>query len=392
MDIGIIKEENGGRVIITPHTAKLLIEDGNNVYFAKGCGFLAGFLDSDYLASGAKMCDDNFDVIESSNLLVMFTLIDNETLKKIKNKLILSSTKALINNEKIKILSAGKNTLIDFEMLKDLEYSTNSDYIIRQKIDEIEASVAYNIVNYKYNFMNELIGGKLINNFNFNKKTSISIIGCNNLSVELYKKYRDKNVNMYIYDDLNNINRLNFPDDAFIIPLSEIENISRSDIIFITLMDFYKGYNDIISSELFSKLKNPSVVFNFSSGYFKIDGVDDLNSVDYVFRKIENSYYCSVNDVTKFNARDVSPVISNYLFSYILRLSKLNNWFDSKVFKMATIIARGKINNKIKFEKDGFVKNEKILNPFELMSGNSIGQSRWDDLNDRLNNYSDYDI
>lgn len=70
--IGIPKEikSNEGRVSLIPKDVEKLISQGHEVYFQKGAGYQASFLDIDYISKGAKICDTIEEVYELATLIV----------------------------------------------------------------------------------------------------------------------------------------------------------------------------------------------------------------------------------------------------------------------------------------------------------------------------------
>jgi alanine dehydrogenase len=70
--IGIPKEikSNEGRVSLIPKDVEKLINKGHEVYFQKGAGYQASYLDIDYISKGAKMCDTIEEIYEIATLIV----------------------------------------------------------------------------------------------------------------------------------------------------------------------------------------------------------------------------------------------------------------------------------------------------------------------------------
>jgi alanine dehydrogenase len=70
--IGIPKEikSNEGRVSLIPKDVEKLISKGHDVYFQKGAGYQASYLDIDYISKGAKMCDTIEEIYEIATLIV----------------------------------------------------------------------------------------------------------------------------------------------------------------------------------------------------------------------------------------------------------------------------------------------------------------------------------
>jgi alanine dehydrogenase len=70
--IGIPKEikSNEGRVSLIPKDVEKLINQGCEVYFQKGAGYLSSYLDIDYTSKGAKICNTIEDIYEKATFIV----------------------------------------------------------------------------------------------------------------------------------------------------------------------------------------------------------------------------------------------------------------------------------------------------------------------------------
>ena len=72
MKIGVPQEvkNNEYRVGLTPESVKVLAENNHEVFFQKNAGNGIGYLDSDYINSGAVILDSPKEIFESSELIV----------------------------------------------------------------------------------------------------------------------------------------------------------------------------------------------------------------------------------------------------------------------------------------------------------------------------------
>jgi alanine dehydrogenase len=70
--IGIPKEvkSNEGRVSLIPKDVEKLVAKGCIVYYQKGAGYEASYLDIDYISKGAKICDTIEEIYEKATLIV----------------------------------------------------------------------------------------------------------------------------------------------------------------------------------------------------------------------------------------------------------------------------------------------------------------------------------
>lgn len=72
MKIAVLKEKVPGetRVAITPDVAKLLARDGFDIWIEKGAGANAGFSDSQYNESGAKVSNVPLEIVSDADLIL----------------------------------------------------------------------------------------------------------------------------------------------------------------------------------------------------------------------------------------------------------------------------------------------------------------------------------
>lgn len=70
--IGIPKEikSGEGRVSLIPNDVERLVAKGYEVYFQKGAGYQASYLDIDYISKGAKLCDTIEEIYDRVTLIV----------------------------------------------------------------------------------------------------------------------------------------------------------------------------------------------------------------------------------------------------------------------------------------------------------------------------------
>lgn len=397
MDIGILKENKGGRVLITPITAKNLIKNGNNIYFTKDCGLDSGYKNEDYIGSGCIIKETNKDVIDSSKLITSFLLPDKEILKQSIKKTFFCYSEAISNLEKIKLLSENKNTLIGIEYIE----KNKDNYLIENQINNIIANIAFNIISFKYNFPEHGKSGELLNKFGFNSKKSISILGFNSLSIEIIKLLKNKNVEVFIYADIEEFSKdnsleINYMNNLNLFPIEKINNIVKSDIIINTIRSKFKPNENIIESDLIEDIKEGCLFVDLSIKYGKVSKIlketDFKNELSY---KYKNKYFICPSDITKYNGKTLSNLISNHIYQYINEL--INNGFknDGLYFKNAFIVDNGIINNNIQYI-ESFNKITIINDPFDLIEDDYSDFFSYDDdldiINDKLDNIDDYEI
>ncbi len=390
MDIGILKENKGSRVLITPSTAKSLIKNGNNVFFTIDCGIESGFKNEEYISVGCILQDTNLDTINNSKLITIFKLPEKSLIKSISNKIIIAYTEAVSNFAEIELLSKNKNTLIGIEFIE----RKPNEFYIEDQINKIIAHIGFNIINYKFNFPENSLSGDLLSKFGFSSKKSISIIGYNSLSKEIINLLKNKNVEIFIYSEIDklineeNVNNIN---DLNIFNIDKIDKIKKSDIIINTLKNKFK-YNEVILDKKFiEEIKDGVLFFDLCINYGKISPAlreTNFNDLSY---KYKNKHFFCPQDITKCNGKTLSNLISHHLFHYLNLI--IDNDLTNEYFKSAILIKEGVINNNIVFLKES---NINIINdPFDLMEtefSDYFEDEELEDLNDKFNEIDDYEI
>jgi alanine dehydrogenase len=386
MNIGILKEPKGGRVIITPETTKMLSSAGHNVFFVTGAGYDSGYLDEEYESSGAVKKFTNEDVVKSSELLTSYRMPSLDTLEYLNKKHTLLSYSNIVKNyKKANTISRKRATLIGLEFIED-----NNERCISNKIGKMAAHVAHYISLYFYS-KPQKGSGRLIGNFSFSPKTNITIIGCGNIGQELATLFSAKNCNVNIFDNdvskFNNITEKNINVNSIFDKGFE-KTFSESDIIFSTIFNNIKPTKQFIKNNLIETLKPNSMIFDMTinqGGTFETSKDTNLSDPVYVHNKI---IHCCPSDILQHSGKTLSNHISHYLHHYIALLSE--GYGDSSCFSKALLIDKGTINKDIGFI-DEEIEHELITDPFDLMD-EEISQS-WkylDDVNDLLEDIDDY--
>ena len=112
MRIGSILENQSieKRVAITPEVVKKYTSLGFELCLIKNYGIHLGINDEDYLKVGAKISEDEKEILKSSDIIVQLGMLSDEKSSLIKeNQTIVGVLNPYINKEKLENLAKKKN-------------------------------------------------------------------------------------------------------------------------------------------------------------------------------------------------------------------------------------------------------------------------------------------
>ena len=135
MKIGSVSEDKDleKRISITPEIAKKYISLGLEVYLDLNYGSHLGFDDNQYKDIGAKVLDNQNDIISNTDLLVQLNLLNDDKLSKIKeNQTLIGIFNPHNNKEKIQILSKKKINIFSLELLPRITRAQSMDILSSQ--------------------------------------------------------------------------------------------------------------------------------------------------------------------------------------------------------------------------------------------------------------------
>lgn len=148
--IGVLKEKNGDRrVTLIPVTIKSIISQFEyEVYVEKGAGLSSGYLDEDFISSGAKIMSRQ-EVIKSANTLLAINLFETDEI--VDDKTIISIINPLFHYEKLGIFFNKPIKLYSLDLMPRTSKAQSMDVLSSMaslagykailKASEINASV-----------------------------------------------------------------------------------------------------------------------------------------------------------------------------------------------------------------------------------------------------------
>ena len=135
MIIGSILEDQSTekRIAITPEVAKKYISLGIEVQLVKNYGYHLGFEDEHYKDVGAKVLDEETEVLKSSNIIVQLGILSDDKISNIKeNQTLVGVLNPYKNKEKLESLSKKKINLFSLELLPRITRAQSMDILSSQ--------------------------------------------------------------------------------------------------------------------------------------------------------------------------------------------------------------------------------------------------------------------
>ena len=135
MRIGSILENQSieKRIAITPDVVKKYISLGFELCLIKNYGIHLGINDEDYLKVGAKISEDEKEILKSSDIIVQLGMLSDEKSSLIKeNQTIVGVLNPYINKEKLENLAKKKINLFSLELLPRITRAQSMDILSSQ--------------------------------------------------------------------------------------------------------------------------------------------------------------------------------------------------------------------------------------------------------------------
>ena len=122
MLIGIPKEikPQENRVGLTAQSVKSLVKDGHEIIVEKGAGNGSGFLDTDYIDSGAKILNSSDEIFNNAELIIKVKEPQEQEVELLKKDQILFTYLHLAANKELTdgLINSG-STCIAYETVTD---------------------------------------------------------------------------------------------------------------------------------------------------------------------------------------------------------------------------------------------------------------------------------
>jgi hypothetical protein len=372
MQIGVYYNKSDARALVNKQTAQKMIDDGHSVV-AYGNDLNVHDL-PDTVRNFTEGEIESF--LAKTQTLLCFRLPRETTINKITGKIIVAAIDGS-DEKKIDLLAKNKNTLLDLLSLKK-----NNEYDLRNKTLNVDAHAAFSKIDELFTHP---IGtsGKLLGNFPFAKKTKVTLYYENEFSLELAKLFLLRNCNVCLSTSEVNSIPEDMAKEVEIIPLTgdiKLQHMKNSDIIIATKSitgDIVEFINEQELSFLEGKLLCDFNVANSPVIHKALFGRAEIYSYQ------GNKFYCP-KDLSSQVSATMTPIVAQNFFPYlrVIAMKKL----PKSLFSEAWVIKQGKVVKQISR------KQNTVGDPFELIADNV--QINWenDDINERLEDITDYNV
>ncbi len=135
MIVGSISENKNleNRVAITPDILKKYLSLGLEVHLIKNYASHLGINDKEYEVEGAKILNSENEIVANSNAIIQMNILDDDNLKKLKEKQILIGVLNPYKNEKkLKELATNKINCFSLELLPRITRAQSMDILSSQ--------------------------------------------------------------------------------------------------------------------------------------------------------------------------------------------------------------------------------------------------------------------
>ena len=135
MKIGSILENQNleKRVSVTPEIVKKYSSLGFEIFLSKNYGNHIGINDEEYTSQGAKILENESDILKNSDLIVQLGLISDEKIPLLRqNQILIGTLNPHLNNEKLQNLTRDKINVFSLELLPRITRAQSMDILSSQ--------------------------------------------------------------------------------------------------------------------------------------------------------------------------------------------------------------------------------------------------------------------
>jgi alanine dehydrogenase len=314
--IGIPKEikNNENRVSLIPKDVEKLINNGHEVYFQKGAGYQASYLDIDYISKGAKMCDTIEEVYEIATLIVKVKEPQPSEFPLITNKHTVFTFFHFAGNSDLldKMIESGA-TCYAYETI-----SINKDgfqyYPILAPMSKIAGEQAFSEAN-KF-----ISSNKELHKMNI----PISIVGVGNvgtaaMNTAINLGYKNILLIDKDYDKICKIQKENGSIvNAYELNDSNLEMIARKSIIIIgSVYNRGEKASNIFTNELLDLMPSGSILMDVAIDQGGVSDQSRPTTFDSPIIKYNNTNLYCVPNIPSCVPKKASKYLSNSIVDYV---------------------------------------------------------------------------
>ena len=135
MKIGSILENHNleKRIAITPDIVKKYLSLGFEIFLSKNYGYHLGIKDDEYTTQGAKILENENDILKNSDFIVQLGLISDEKIPLLReNQTLIGTFNPYLNNERLQNLTHNKINVFSLELLPRITRAQSMDILSSQ--------------------------------------------------------------------------------------------------------------------------------------------------------------------------------------------------------------------------------------------------------------------
>lgn len=325
LEIGLPKEKNPNekRVILSPKSVQLIINNGHEICIQKGMGIPAGFLDNEYVLAGATIVESDKEIF-SKAMVMRLSPPDLDEIKYLKpeTSLISCMSKYLIDSEIIQALNKKRISAVGLDWVEDNAGGFPFTKIMGEIVGQLLLPIATEIMSS--NPTNPI----LLGNVTGVPQKKLVILGAGNVTQILIKHAFPLGLNIEVFDkDIYKLQRLkqelNLPLSTQVIDSENLPLAMQAADLIIGALRSEGGITPcIVTEEMVARLNPGTLIMDIcidQGGCFETSEITNLSNP--TFEKYGIIHYCVPNIASKV-AQTASLAISNLLTSFILKTGK----------------------------------------------------------------------
>jgi len=352
--ISVCNEQRYGdqRVSLSPTHALEIHRSGYQVIVEKGAGIASGFSDRDYKAVGVQVVDDKQTIFKSDVVCCLnIPLLSEINMMRPKTVLVSEFQLRRLNDQVLQSLLVKEITTLSLEHI----YDNNQEKAYYRIMSDLFATSIPTMASQIYLERKTLFGG--VSGFH---QPSLAIFGAGMTGEKVGELMNQFGFDLTYFDDsMSNIRQIQ----------KRFNNAFKTNILPChTSRDVLSDFDIIIFTKEFDRflLDHPM----FDTSHIKADALVLDLAFDYsgnlqVFKqsnlciqKVNHYYYGLINDFSKLFPISATPIISHFLYSYAIKISRFGSLVD--FIKYDSNFARALITYR------GVVCNPNVADKFEL--------------------------
>lgn len=352
--VGVCNETRYGdqRVSLSPTHASELNQQGYTILIESGAGLRSGYSDADYTSKGVKVVNNKESIFKSDVVSCLNIPLLSE-LEMMLPKAILVSEFPLrrLKDEALTALLKKEITTLSIEQI----YDDNNERAYYRIMSELVATSIPVMASQIFLERKTIFGG--VAGFS---QPKIAIFGAGMTGEKVGCIMNQLGFDLTYFDDsISNIRQIqkhfNNALKTYIIPCFD-SDISLSDF---DLIIFTKEFDrELISSHLLNpeQITKDTLVLDVAFDYR--GNMQLEQTLELTIQRVQHFFYGLINDFPKRFPVSASPIISHFVYSYAMKISRFGSFTD--YVKFDRNFARGIVTYK------GVVCHPNVANKFDL--------------------------